>query len=506
MVFSSTIFIFGFLPIFLIAYFIVPWLPAKNLILLAFSLYFYAWGEPLYVGLLVLSIAINWIASILLNKTRELPGKIILVIAVAFNLAIIGFYKYQGFIATTVNQALGEVFIEELELALPIGISFYTLQAISYIVDVYRKRVEVQRNPIYLGMYIAMFPQLVAGPIVRYVDIEKQIRHRRVSAKRFVEGIRQFCVGLGKKVLLADVVGVLASSLLAKDAASLGTVGCISGVLAYSFQIYYDFSGYSNMAIGLGKMMGFDLPKNFDHPYVSRSATEFWRRWHISLGMFFRDYVYIPLGGSRVPKKRYVFNALVVWFLTGLWHGAAWNFILWGMYWGFLVILEHLGFLRMLEKCPSVVQHAYCLIAIFFGWLLFAVSDLQAIVEWLCAIFGCYGLTGTSTLWELQSWSYTSLLPILILGCTPWIMTLRFRLGQWAAADITRGKHVNINANITKDLDALSLEREDCLSPGRYAVTVALAALADISCLVILLLSSLYIITGTYSPFIYFNF
>ena len=265
--------------------------------------------------------------------------------------------------------------------ALPIGISFFTLQAITYVVDVYRGQVGAQKNPLYLGMYIAMFPQLVAGPIVRYSDIEAEIDNRRATLAGFAQGLRLFCVGLGKKVLLANTAGTLADSLLPREAAEIGFVGCFSGVAAYTFQIYFDFSGYSDMAIGLGKMMGFEYPRNFNYPYTSKSATEFWRRWHMSLGGFFRDYVYIPLGGNRVSTPRFVLNTMIVWGLTGIWHGAAWNFVLWGLYWGVLILAEKFFIMKALDRLPGFVSHIWCAVLFFFGWLLFAVERGRVVLR-----------------------------------------------------------------------------------------------------------------------------
>lgn len=322
MVFSSTIFLFAFLPAFLAIYFVTPWRPVRNFVLLCFSLLFYAWGEPVYVWLMIASIVLNWVFALGISKVSSSGlRKAFLIFALTANLLILGFYKYQGFLAQNINMALGEEFLEDLQLALPIGISFFTLQAITYVVDVYRNQVKAQRNPLYLGMYIAMFPQLVAGPIVRYSDIEYEIDHRKTTLAGFAQGLRLFCIGLGKKVLLANTAGVLADSLLVQKASDIGFVGCFSGVAAYTFQIYFDFSGYSDMAIGLGKMMGFEYPRNFNYPYTSKSATEFWRRWHMSLGGFFRDYVYIPLGGNRVSTPRFILNTMIV---RGLW--LAWNF------------------------------------------------------------------------------------------------------------------------------------------------------------------------------------
>ena len=290
MVFSSSVFLFAFLPLFLAVYFIIPWRPAKNVVLLLFSLLFYAWGEPIYVFLMIGSIIVNWLMALVIDRFQtKRPRLGALIVALVVNIGILGLFKYETFAAANVNRVLGEGFLVDLQLALPIGISFFTLQAISYIVDVYRGKVQSQGNVLYLGMYIAMFPQLVAGPIVRYSQIEAEIDNRTVTLEKFAQGLRLFVIGLGKKVLLANTVAILANSLLSQPAEAIGFIGCFSGVLAYTFQIYFDFSGYSDMAIGLGKMMGFDYPRNFNYPYTSKSVTEFLRRWHMTLGGFFRD-------------------------------------------------------------------------------------------------------------------------------------------------------------------------------------------------------------------------
>ena len=431
--------------------------------------------------------------------------KPLLALDLILNLAILGFYKYEGFLAYNINRAIGEEFIAELDLALPIGISFFTLQAITYVVDVYRGKVKAQKNPLYLGMYIAMFPQLVAGPIVRYADIVHEIDNRRVTLASFTQGLRLFCIGLGKKVLLANTAGILADSLLPRSAPEIGFIGCFSGVTAYTFQIYFDFSGYSDMAIGLGKMMGFDYPRNFNYPYISKSATEFWRRWHMSLGSFFRDYVYIPLGGNRVSTPRFVFNMMVVWGLTGIWHGAAWNFVLWGLYWGVLIVLEKFFVMRMLEKLPAVVSHLWCVVLFFFGWLLFSVTGLANIFDWTKAIFGAYGWLGTSTLWELQSWSYVSLVPIMIIGSLPWAPWLRKRLEAWAEGN----SHQYVTAAPQKGNEAVppcQIEPASCVTSARACVVTAVNIAIDVLLLAILILSSMSIVSSGYNPFIYFQF
>lgn len=506
MVFSSTVFLFSFLPLFLAVYFLIPSRPAKNVVLLLFSLVFYAWGEPVYVWLMVGSIVMNWAIGLFIAHAQGRGAKkAFLVAALVLNILIIGFYKYEGFLAHNINQALGEEFIADLQLALPIGISFFTLQAITYIVDVYRGEVQPQRNPLYLGMYIAMFPQLVAGPIVRYADIEYAIDHRKATLEGFAQGLRLFIIGLGKKVLLANVAGTLADSLLPKSAAEIGFVGCFSGVAAYTFQIYFDFSGYSDMAIGMGKMMGFDYPRNFNYPYTSTSATEFWRRWHMSLGSFFRDYVYIPLGGNRVSRPRWVLNMIIVWGLTGIWHGAAWNFLLWGLYWGVLIILERLFITKVLERLPRFVSHVYMVVLFFFGWLLFAVTGLQNVGEWFMGIFGAYGFTGTSTLWELQSWSYVSLVPIMVVGSLPWAPWLRKKLEAWARGE-DGAKVVAAPQKGNAMVPPCQVLVQGGGIPSRMKLVAVVNVLVDVALLAVLVLSSFSVVSSSYNPFIYFQF
>ncbi len=506
MVFSSSIFLFAFLPFFLAVYFIMPKRTAKNIVLLLFSLLFYAWGEPIYVWLMVFSIAFNWMFGYAISRRGGAGSKkFLLALDLILNIAIIGFYKYEGFLAHNINSVIGEEFIAELDLALPIGISFFTLQAITYVVDVYRGKVKAQKNPLYLGMYIAMFPQLVAGPIVRYADIEREIDNRHVTLAGFAQGLRLFCIGLGKKVLLANTAGILADSLLPRSASEIGFIGCFSGVTAYTFQIYFDFSGYSDMAIGLGKMMGFDYPRNFNYPYTSKSATEFWRRWHISLGSFFRDYVYIPLGGNRVSTPRFIFNMMIVWGLTGIWHGAAWNFILWGLYWGVLILLEKLFMMRILDRLPNIISHIWCIVLFFFGWLLFSVTGLSNVIEWAKAVFGAYGLLGTSTLWELQSWSYVSLIPVMIIGSLPWAPWLRKKIEAWAEGDL----HRRVIAAPQKGNEAVppcQVEPKSYASLSRKHITTVVNIIIDIALIAILVLSSISVISSGYNPFIYFQF
>ncbi len=506
MVFSSSVFLFAFLPLFLAVYLVVPTRSAKNVILLLFSLFFYAWGEPIYVFLMIGSIIVNWFFGMWMSKCAAGGGRLLLLIVALFaDLSVLCLFKYETFIASNLNRALGEEFLLDLQLALPIGISFFTLQAISYIVDVCREKVQPQKNILYLGMYIAMFPQLVAGPIVRYSQIEDEIDNRKVTLAGFSQGLRLFIIGLGKKALLANTAAILANSLLTQEAATIGFVGCFSGVFAYTFQIYFDFSGYSDMAIGLGKMMGFDYPRNFNYPYISKSVTEFWRRWHMTLGSFFRDYVYIPLGGSRASKPRWMLNIFIVWALTGIWHGAAWNFLIWGLYYGVLLMCEKLFLLRALSRCPKTAQHAYCIIVFFFGWLLFAVSGLSNVGEWFMGMFGAYGFTGTSTLWELQSWSYVLLMPVFAVGATPVFPWLRKHVEAWGSGASGTG----IIAAPEKGNDfvppcAVSVPHP--LNRQRAIVVGVISLLADVGLLVVLVLSCMSIVSGGYNPFIYFQF
>lgn len=508
MVFSSEIFLFAFLPLFLLSYFVAGrTTKLRNIVLLVFSLLFYAWGEPIYVFLMLGSILFNWGMALLVSGC-EGGGikKALLFLSIAANVGILIFFKYETFFALSLNAVIGEGFIAELGVDLPIGISFFTLQAVSYLIDVYRDEVEAQDNPLYLGMYIAMFPQLVAGPIVRYGQVASQIQSRHVTLSSFSRGFRLFIIGLGKKCLLADTCGILASNLLDQPAASLGFVGCLSGALAYAFQIYYDFSGYSDMAIGLGGMMGFRYPRNFNYPYISQDLTEFWRRWHISLGSFFRDYVYIPLGGSRASRPRWMLNIMFVWMLTGVWHGAAWNFVLWGLYYGVLLLIEKTLLANVLSRLPHVARHCYCLVLVTIGWVIFSVTGLENVLEWLFALVGGFGLLGTAGLWDLQSWSYLSLLPILMLGVTPIFPFARIRLQAWIEGGPTPKWEESAPVRGNEALPPCQLEVEAPCSRIRGAIGHVISAALDASLLGLLLVSCASISSGAFSPFIYFQF
>ena len=388
MVFSSIVFLFTFLPVVLILYFLVP-KAAKNVILLIASLIFYAWGEPVYVFLMLLSILLNYFCGLeIAEKAEEGSGaRGVFLFTVLVNLGLLGFFKYAGFLVGSLNAVL-PFDIPAPELNLPVGISFYTFQILSYIIDVYRKKVAVQKNLISFGLYVTMFPQLIAGPIVRYEDIETQLAERKVTLDKFGSGAAVFIQGLAKKVLLANLIGGLFSQVSAMPLGNISVLTAWLGCLAYTFQIYFDFSGYSDMAIGLGRMFGFRFPKNFDYPYISRSITEFWRRWHISLGTWFREYVYIPLGGNRVSRLKHIRNILAVWLLTGLWHGASWNFVVWGLYYGAILLVEKFLLGQWIERLPAVIQHLYSLFLIMTGWVFFFSPSLSSASGYLGAMFG----------------------------------------------------------------------------------------------------------------------
>ena len=407
MVFSSLTFLCVFLPLTLGAYYLCP-RRGRNAVLLAASLAFYAWGEPKYVLLMVLSITANYLFGRLIAAGRK---KLWLTVSLVFDLGLLCVFKYTCLLLDTFHALTGAQ-IDLPRLALPIGISFYTFQAMSYTIDVYRGTVAVQKNLADFGAYISMFPQLIAGPIVRYADVERELRERRVDAEAFAGGLCRFSVGLAKKVLLANQFGAL------WETASAGAPSAMMawlGALAFTFQIYFDFSGYSDMAIGLGALFGFHFPENFRHPYESTSVTEFWRRWHISLGTWFREYLYIPLGGNRRGTARQLLNLLIVWSLTGLWHGAGWNFLLWGVYYFILLALEKLFLLKHLEKLPAFVRHLYTLLAVVLGWVLFA-CDGAALGVYVRALAGANGARGGMDVYYLLK--YAPLLLIAAVGST----------------------------------------------------------------------------------------
>lgn len=466
MLFSSIVFLFTFLPIILILYYLVP-RPMKNVILLFGSLLFYAWGEPVYIFLMILSILFNYICGLDIARNLKDPAaaKRSLIFTVAVNLCILGFFKYEGFVLDSLSAVL-PVDIPYRAMALPIGISFYTFQILSYIIDVYRGHVKVQTNLLDFALYVTMFPQLIAGPIVQYADVDRQLHVRKESWGKFGEGSMFFIRGLAKKVLLANTIGMVYTEVAALAPGKVSVLSAWIGCIAYAFQIYFDFSGYSDMAIGLGKMFGFEFLKNFDYPYISQSITEFWRRWHISLGSWFREYVYIPLGGNRVPVIKHLRNLLIVWFLTGLWHGAAWNFVAWGLYYGLILILEKYFLSRVLERLPAVIRHIYSLVLVLIGWVFFFSPTLGGAVDYIQLMFGvgANGLVDSEGLYLLTT--NLLLLILLVIGSTP----------------IVHRAYERVMAGRGKIL-------------ANCVVYVAM-----------FLLCIAYLVTETYNPFLYFRF
>lgn len=386
MVFSSLVFMFAYLPITLLAYYLVP-RQGRNIFLFIVNLIFYGWGEPRLVLLMVFNIFFNYIGGWLVDKYRAdvKKKKLFLILTCVLDIGILAVFKYTGMITETLNM-LPFLNIPELQISLPIGISFYTFQTMSYVIDVYRDDAPVSKNFINFGTYVALFPQLIAGPIVRYRDVAEQLVNRRETLEMFTRGVKLFMVGLAKKVIIANTMGTLTTNIFATTDEN-GVVGTWVGMIAYTFQIYFDFSGYSDMACGLGNMLGFEFLKNFNYPYIAKSITDFWRRWHISLSTWFKEYVYIPLGGNRKGVKRQILNLLIVWGLTGLWHGAAYNFVLWGLYYGLLLILEKFVLKKFLDRLPSFIQHIYTLFIIIIGWGLFYFTDVGQLGEFMVDLF-----------------------------------------------------------------------------------------------------------------------
>jgi len=435
-------------------------------------LFFYAWGEPIYIVLMIFSSISDYTHGRLIEKFRDRgnTAKWLVASAVLINLGLLGFFKYGDFLVHNLNWALGTN-IPALNLPLPIGISFYTFQTMSYSIDVYRREAPVQRSFIAFATYVTLFPQLIAGPIVRYRTIAHELNDRWENMDKFAQGVKRFVVGLGKKVLLANNIGLLWSEIQKIAPAELTVSTAWLGVIAFGFQIYFDFSGYSDMAIGLGKMFGFTFLENFNYPYISRSVTEFWRRWHISLGTWFRDYVYIPLGGNRTNKLGIYRNLFIIWFVTGFWHGASWNFIIWGLYFGILITLEKLFLARIMDKLPKVWGHLYLLFVVTISWILFIFDNLAAGLEYFQVMFGLAG----STLWDTQFLYYLSsngiLLAVLVLGATPLPNTIWERVSSW----LQKGKI-----------------RETFVIPAFY--------------LLVLVATTAYLVDATYNPFLYFRF
>jgi len=445
---------------------------SKNVVLLLFSLFFYAWGEPVYIFLMLFSICMDYLLGLWMERAKQAPGraKKVLALAVVLNVALLGFFKYADFFVENLNALTG-LAIPALQIPLPIGISFYTFQAMSYLIDLYRGDVPVQRNIISFGTYVSLFPQLIAGPIVRMRTVVGELADRRENFDDFSSGVKRFVTGLGKKVLIANTVGAVWSQISAMDIRELPVLTAWIGLFAFTFQIYFDFSGYSDMAIGLGRMFGFHFLENFDYPYISKSITEFWRRWHISLSSWFKEYVYIPLGGNRKGFPKQIRNILIVWLLTGFWHGASWNFVAWGLYFGVLLIVEKLFLLRFLKKLPAFFQHVYTMLLVMLGWAIFSFDSLGNGIAYIRALFGGYG----QPIWDgggvYLLYTNIALLLIAAVGSTPLPKELWRRLeGRLSAHPIPLGA------------------METCLVAAGMVLSIA------------------FLVDASYNPFLYFRF
>jgi len=466
MVFSSLIFLFIYLPVVLAVYYIVP-VKWRNPWLFVVNFIFYGWGEPVYLFLMIFSITVNYIHGYFIHKYREndaLAKRFVLSNTI-INLALLVFFKYFDLIAVTLSAIPGLHFITPLGITLPIGISFYTFQTMSYPIDVYREDADVQKNYISFGTFVALFPQLIAGPIVRYKDVSEQLDFRAGSLDQFASGIRRFIVGLGKKVLIANTVSLLWNIYKAMPLSELTVLGSWLGIIAFSFQIYFDFSGYSDMAIGLGRMLGFEFLENFDYPYIAKSITEFWRRWHMSLGTWFRDYVYIPLGGNRRGYGRQFLNIIIVWALTGIWHGANWTFLVWGIYYAFFLILEKSFLLRVFEKTPPWIQHLYTLLIVVCGWVFFDLDSFSRAGHYFSAMFGASG-TGLFSPADLY---YLSNFAIMLI------------VSALASTKMWKNLYDKINPRVQSVITPLLI-------------------------IIVLALSTAYLVDNSYNPFIYFRF
>lgn len=413
MVFSSLTFLFVFLPIVLLIYYISP-RPLKNFVILLFSLIFYAWGEPKFIFLIILSILINYIGAlqIVKNSSDTEKRKFIFITLLLIDISILFFFKYYGFIISSIGSLFG-IDLVIRDIPLPLGISFYTFQQISYIIDVYTKKTKVQKNLINFAAYITMFPQLIAGPIVKYNDLESQLKNRNENLTQFSSGVHRFIIGLGKKVLLANSIGAIWSEIKVIPLNEISILTSWIGIIAFALQIYFDFSGYSDMAIGLAKMFGFEFLENFNYPYISKSVTEFWRRWHISVGTWFREYLYIPLGGNKKGNLIQIRNLFVVWFTTGLWHGASFNFIAWGIYFGVILFIEKIIFKNILNKLPSFLCHIYTLILVLIGWVIFDMNTLSSAMEYISIMFG---LSNNLVVDKLSLFILSNNIVILLIG------------------------------------------------------------------------------------------
>lgn len=478
MLFTSSVFVLVFLPITLFVYFIIPSkaISQKNFVLLIASLVFYSWGEPKYILVMLISIFTNYFCAVLIDsyKKKDSSGnksKFILVIDISFNIGVLGYFKYTDFIIQTINN-LTEAGIGIFSIALPIGISFYTFQTMSYVIDVYQGKVNVQKNILILATYITLFPQLIAGPIVRYSDVEYELTARTSSAGMISEGIRRFIIGFSKKLLIANQMGVIWDEIYGAlaNGNAISAVEAWLGAIAFTFQIYFDFSGYSDMAIGLGKVLGFNFLENFNYPYISKSITEFWRRWHMSLSSWFKEYVYIPLGGNRKGLARQIINISIVWALTGLWHGAGWNFVLWGGYYGVLLIIEKLFLLKLLERVPpklNWIRIIYCMFFVIVGWVIFNVTDYTTGIRYIKYMFGTQKGIG-----ELQYYLRTRMIlfALAIIAATPFMNNFLLEM-------LNKIKNHTVR---------------DAIETATY--------------LLLLVISIAFLVSGSYNPFLYFRF
>lgn len=458
MIFSSLLFLFRFIPVFFFIYYLCP-AKIKNVVLFIGSIIFYAWGEPKFLILILLSIIVNYLAGILIDlfydKKRGI-ATFIFIVSIVYNLSALFIFKYADFFIENINRMAGTS-IEPVNLTLPLGISFYTFQIMSYVIDLYKRKIRVEKSPIILGTYLCMFPQLIAGPIVVYSDVSEGLHNRKITLSEVEEGISTFILGLGSKVIIANNVGMLWDDIAALGYENINAASAWVGVLAFSLQIFFDFNGYSLMAIGLGKMLGFNFPKNFDFPYISRSLTEFWRRWHITLSSWFRDYVYIPLGGNRKGKIRTYVNLFIVWFLTGFWHGAGWNFIIWGLFFFVMLSIEKSGLDKFLER-HAIFSHVYSVILIGLSWMIFAITDVQGLLIYFTKLFSFH--FDMNAAYFIRNYGV-----ILIIGCI-------------------------LSTPVFKKL----YER------NRRKITGVIALIA------ILIISVAYLTDATYNPFLYFRF
>ncbi len=467
MVFSTPIFLFYFLALTMLVYYLVP-RKLRNLVILCASLFFYYWGEQQYVAIMFLSTAIDFTHGLLVerckNNGNDKGARMAVASSIFFNLALLFFFKYWDFIAGSL-QSMGLTFMPVLGIHLPIGISFYTFQTMSYTIDVYRGDTRAQRNIINFGTFVILFPQLIAGPIIKYKDLGDQIDQRTCNVDKFSAGVQSFMVGLGKKLLIANNIGMLWDTYKAMAPGELTVAGAWLGVLAFTFQIYFDFSGYSDMAVGLGRMLGFEFLPNFNYPYISKSITEFWRRWHISLSTWFREYLYIPLGGNRCSKPRWMFNLLVVWAATGIWHGASWNYLLWGLYFFVLLMLEKFFLLKALDRAPALVGHIYTMFFVLVSWAIFAIEDFSHLTAYLKVMFGFGGVPLVNANLGYYLTSYLPILGVAALASTPLGVSIYRKLPRLAA----------------------------------QAVCVVLVLGGLVLC-------TAYLVDGTYNPFLYFRF